>query len=138
MRVKGQGLQRVRRTKSDAGHRTLPLPVFAVRMLERRAAASGRTGPLFPDSRGGWRDPSNVSRELREARGSGEFAWVTSHVFRKTCATLLDEGELSARQIADQLGHAKVSTTQENYLARRLTNRRTADTLDRALGHTLG
>ncbi len=83
MRVKGQGLQRVRRTKSDAGHRTLPLPVFAVHMLERRAAASGGTGPLFPDSRGGWRDPSNVSRELREARGSGEFAWVTSHVFAR-------------------------------------------------------
>jgi integrase len=62
MRVKGQGLQRIRRTKSDAGHRTLPLPVFAVRMLERRAAASGSTGPLFPDSRVGWRDPSNVSR----------------------------------------------------------------------------
>lgn len=138
MQVKGQGLLRVRRTKSDAGHRTLPLPVFAVRMLERRMAASGGTGPLFPDSRGGWRDPNNLSRELREARGSGEFSWVTSHVFRKTCATLLDEGELSARQIADQLGHAKVSMTQDNYLGRRLTNRRTAETLDRALGRTLG
>jgi len=76
--------------------------------------------------------------ELREARGGGEFAWVTSHVFRKTCATLLDEGELSARQIADQRGHAKVSMTQDNYLGRRLTNRRTAETLDRALGRTLG
>jgi integrase len=46
--------------------------------------------------------------------------------------------ELSARQIADQLGHARVSMTQDNYLGRRLTNRRTAETLDRALGHTLG
>jgi integrase len=59
-------------------------------------------------------------------------------VFRKTCATLLDEGELSARQIADQLGHAKVSMTQNSYLGRRLTNRRTAEALDRALGPTLG
>jgi integrase len=138
LRVKGAGLQRLRRTKSDAGHRTLPLPLFAVRMLERRVATSGDTGPLFPDSRGGWRDPSNLSRELRQARGSGEFAWVTSHVFRKTCATLLDEGELSARQIADQLGHAKVSMTQDNYLDRRLTSRRTAETLDRTIGRTLG
>jgi len=138
LRVRGVGLQRIRRTKSDAGHRTLPLPVFAMRMLERRRAATGSAGPLFPDSRGGWRDPSNLSRELRQARGSGEFAWVTSHVFRKTCATLLDEGELSARQIADQLGHAKVSMTQDNYLGRRLTSRRTADTLDHAIGRTLG
>ena len=63
---------------------------------------------------------------------------MTSHVFRKTCATLLDGGALSARQIADQLGHAKVLMTQDNYLGRRLTNRRNAETLDRALGRTLG
>jgi integrase len=137
LRVKGQGLLRARRTKSDAGHRTLPLPLFAVRMLERRRAASDRELPLFPDALGGWRDPSNLSRDLRQARGSGEFAWVTSHVFRKTCATLLDEGELSARQIADQLGHAKVSMTQDNYLGRRLTGRRTAQALDAAIGDLL-
>ncbi len=59
---------------------------------------------------------------------------MTSHVFRKTCATLLDEGALSARQIADQLGHAKVSMTQDNYFGRRLANRRTAETLGRTLG----
>lgn len=135
--MKGAGLQRIR-TKSDAGHRTLPLPLFATQMLDRRLAASSDTGPLFLDAIGGWRDPTNLSRELREVRGGGLFAWVTSHVFRKTCATLLDEGELSARQIADQLGHAKVSMTQDNYFGRRLTSRRTAQTLDKALGRTLG
>jgi len=137
LRVKGAGLLRVRRTKSDAGHRTIPLPLFAMRMLERRQAGTTGDRPLFPDAIGGWRDPSNLSRELREARGSGEFAWVTSHVFRKTCATLLDEGDLSARQIADQLGHAKVSMTQDNYLGRRLTSRRTAQALDAAIGRAL-
>lgn len=59
---------------------------------------------------------------------------MTSHVFRKTCATILDESELSARQIADQLGHAKVSVSQDNYLGRRLTDRRTAKALDVAVG----
>jgi integrase len=133
IRVKGRGLVRVPRPKSDAGHRTLPLPLFALRMLRRRRRRRA-DGPLFPDARGGWRDPSNTSRDLREARGSEEFAWVTSHVFRKTCATILDESELSARQIADQLGHAKVSMTQDNYLGRRLTDRRTAEALDVAVG----
>ncbi|MDT7586728.1 MAG: hypothetical protein QOE32_4278, partial [Pseudonocardiales bacterium] len=133
IRVTGKGLLRVRRPKSEPGHRTLPLPLFAMRMLQRRCQ-QGRTGPLFPDTVGGWRDPSNTSRDLREARGSKEFAWVTSHVFRKTCATILDESDLSARQIADQLGHAKVSMTQDNYLGRRLTDRRTADALDIAVG----
>jgi integrase len=134
IRVTGKGLLRVPRPKSEAGHRTLPLPLFAVRMLTRRMELCGAEGPLFPDSLGGWRDPSNTSRDLREARGSAEFSWVTSHVFRKTCATILDESELSARQIADQLGHSKVSMTQDNYLGRRLTDRRTAEALDIAVG----
>ena len=30
--------------------------------------------------------------------------------------TILDESGLSARQIADQLGHSKVSMSQDNYL----------------------
>lgn len=106
-------------------------------MLERRHTASSDTGPLFPDTIGGWRDPTNLSRALREARGGGEYAWVTSHVFRKTCATPLDEGEPSARQIADQLGHATVSMTQDDHLGRHLTSRRTAQTLDKTIGTTL-
>ena len=87
---------------------------------------------MFPDSRGGWRDPSNTSRDLRNARGSEEFAWVTSHVFRKTAATELDRAGLSARQIADQLGHSKVSMTQDHYLGRRVVDREAADALERA------
>jgi integrase len=101
-------------------------------MLRRRKLAVGGRGPVFPDSAGGWRDPSNTSRDLRNARGSAEFAWVTSHVFRRTAATELDRAGLSARQIADQLGHAKVSMTQDRYLGRRAVNSGAADALDRA------
>ena len=36
----------------------------------------------------------NVRRELREARGE-ELAWITSHTFRKTAATILDEAALA-------------------------------------------
>lgn len=32
------------------------------------------------------------------------LAWITSHNFRKITATILDEAEQSARQVADQLG----------------------------------
>lgn len=51
-----------------------------------------------------------------------EFAGVadlTSHVFRKTVATLMDENGLSARMAADQLGHAHVSMTQNTYYGRK-------------------
>jgi len=131
IRITGVGLIR-KGTKSTAGERTLPLPGFALAMLRRRKLASGGRGPVFPDSGGGWRDPSNTSRDLRNARGSGDFAWVTSHVFRKTTATELDRAGLSARQIADQLGHSKVSMTQDRYLGRRAVGKEAAEALDRA------
>jgi integrase len=41
-------------------------------------------------------------------------------VYRKTVATLMDAAGLSARQAADQLGHAKVSMTQDNYFGRKV------------------
>lgn len=72
------------------------------------------------------------SRDLRIACGSEDFAWATSHVFRKTAATGMDRAGLSARQIADQLGHAKISMTQDHYLGRRSVGREPADALDRA------
>ena len=96
IRLTGVGLLR-KGTKSAAGARTLRLPTFALTMLRRRSVAGRSHGPVFPDSRGGWRDPSNTSRDLRNARGSEEFAWVTSHVFRKTAANALDR----AYRIAD-------------------------------------
>lgn len=132
IRVKGVGLVR-KSTKSSAGERVLPLPAFAVAMLRRRLEDSeGGSQPVFPSTEGGWRDPSNTSRDLREARGSEGFSWVTSHVFRKTCATILDDAGLSARMIADQLGHSRPSITQDNYMGRRASSGATAAVIELA------
>jgi hypothetical protein len=46
----------------------------------RLALYGWRRGPVFPDSVGGWRDPSNTSRDFVR-RGSTDFDRVTSHVF---------------------------------------------------------
>lgn len=133
VRVKGQGLMR-KSTKTEAGERTLTLPSWCVDMLRKRFAdVSSSEGPVFPDTLGALRDPSNTRRVLRETRGSEGFAWVTSHVFRKTAATILDEAGLSARVIADQLGHARPSMTQDVYLGRRSVNGAAADALEDAL-----
>ena len=48
-----------------------------------------------------------------------KFDGVTSHYFRKTVATLMDEAGLSARSAADQLGHAKPSLTADIYMGRK-------------------
>ncbi|WP_240519338.1 site-specific integrase [Amycolatopsis antarctica] len=122
VRVRGEGLRRTD-PKSASGERTLSLPEWAAAMLRERqriAVSENRAGahPVFPDTLGGLRDPSNTRRALREARGSDGFAWVTSHVFRKTAATILDNARLTAREIADQLGHSKPSMTQDVYMGR--------------------
>ena len=137
VRAKGEGLVR-KSTKTSAGERVLPLPSWAEMLRTRRDAArdDGRpdTSPVFPNSDGGLRDPSNSLRVLREARGCEGFSWVTSHVFRKTAATVLDEAGLSARVIADQLGHARPSMTQDVYLGRKVASRETANVLEGILG----
>ena len=50
--------------------------------------------------------------------------WITSHAFRKTAATILDEAALSARLVEDQLGHCRPSMTQDVYMGRRRWTRR--------------
>lgn len=133
VRIKGVGLKRFDTTKTAAGRRTLRLPAFAVDMLKRRRAKDfvGEQVMIFPSAAGTWRDPSNFGRDLRKVRDALGLSDVTSHSFRKTVATLIDDEGLSARVGADQLGHAKVSMTQDVYMARGRVHASVADLLDR-------
>lgn len=60
------------------------------------------------------------------------YGWVTPHTFRKTVATRLDDAGLSARQIANHLGHAKPSMTQDVYMAPSVAAAEAAGILTRA------
>lgn len=75
---------------------------------------------MFPAPKGGLRDPSNTSADLKEAFAAAGFDWMTSHVLRRTVATLIDAAGLSTRIAADQLGHSKPSMTQDRYMNRDL------------------
>jgi len=105
------------------------------------------------------RDPRNTNRELRKALDAlgcevcngtgliegvnrkgkpamirceaGPFSWVTSHTFRKTVATRLEEAGCTPRQVADQLGHARPSMTMDVYFGRNVVNAAAAKILDR-------
>ena len=61
----------------------------------------------------------------------GPWSWVTSHTFRKTVATRLDEAGLTARQVADQLGHANPSMTLDVYFGRQVVSAEAARVLNR-------
>jgi integrase len=62
---------------------------------------------------------------------AGPWSWITSHTFRKTVATRLDEAGFTARQVADQLGHANPSMTLDVYFGRQVVSAAAAKVLDR-------
>ena len=128
--VKGENIRRVSGAKSEAGERKLRLPRWCVDMLLRRRVDERSAYPVFPDSLGGWRYPNNMLKVLREARDDAGFGWVTSHVFRKTTLTVLDEAGLTPRAIADQAGHSDPSMTQRAYLGRKIASDAAADALE--------
>lgn len=131
----GQGLLRVDETKSTAGRRTIPLPRFAIDMLEKRRQLPylSQQPVIFPSTSGTLRDPNNFGKEWRTARQELGVAEVTTHSFRKTVATLIDDEGLSARIGADHLGHTHVSMTQDRYMTRGRIYTQVADMLDRTV-----
>jgi integrase len=215
VRIKGESLLR-KPTKSAAGNRTLGLPNWLVATLRTRSASGIRLDePIFADTFGGYRDPTNVRRSLRTAlspvgsttrrdlglalraarREAGltreqvtktlnwpktklelietgrtkvdrimattllgtycptpeatealltqvdqaaepvptdTLTWITSHAFRKAVATALNDAGQTARGAADQLGHSRVSMTQDNYFDRKAPNPAATQALQQA------
>ena len=110
VRVPGAGLQIQPRTKTAGSERIRHLPPHLVRMLKRRRStghAPGPSGVIFTSPSGLVRDPSNTQADLRQALDRIGYPWVSSHVFRKTVASRLDDEGYGIRHIADQLGHSR-------------------------------
>lgn len=135
VRATGHGLQRIDGTKTAAGTRTISLPAFAVAMLKARHGRKyvGEQAMIFPSTAGTWRDLNNFGKQWRTVREDLGVPDVTSHSFRKTVVTLIDDEGLSARIAADQVGHSKVSMTQDRYMARGRVHTEVADLLDRTI-----
>jgi integrase len=129
IRLKGQGLIITSAPKTRAGFRTLMLPSWAVDMLRMRPYG-GPDRTVFCSVTGGLRDRDNTIGYLREALNAAGFEWVTSHTFRRTVATLMDQSGLSARAAADQLGHSHPSLTQDVYYGRRIASTGAAEVLE--------
>jgi integrase len=134
-RIQGHGLKRLDCGKTDSSERVIPLPTFAITALTERRGRPfwGEQAMIFPSTAGTWRDPDNFDKQWRRVRDDLGVPDVTSHSFRKSVATLIDDAGLSARVGADQLGHAKVSMTQDRYMRRGKTHTEVAALLDRAI-----
>lgn len=130
--VKGSGVQYVSGRKAGQPGLLLEVPAWSQPMFLRRKLAAG-PGPLFPSAAGGWLDANNVNKRIRTAMDACGFEWVTSHVWRHTVATLLDEADLPVSDVAGQLGNTK-AVAERHYIKRRATNARAAAALEAALG----
>ena len=132
IRATGQGIVLQPRPKSAAGWRRIAIPSELLAIIERRQQTAWLHNPhraIFTSAHGYLRDPSNTTGDLREILDRLGFPWVSSHTFRKTVATRLDELGKTPRQIADQLGHEHPSMTLDVYMGRRAVMADTAEAL---------
>lgn len=133
VRAKGRGLIRQAHSKTDAGTRTIRVAPALVGLLgDRRVRAS--TELVFPTILGNLRDPRNTAADWAAARERLAIGEYTFHSFRKTVGTALDQAGLSARDIAEYLGHADPSLTQQVYMSKTVGGPRAANALDGLLG----
>lgn len=130
VRETGRGLVRKRGRKGGKPGVLLHVPSWSTSMWRDRKLAAG-TGPVFAAIDGGWLDPSNTIGRLRSALDESGFEWVTSHVWRHTVATLLDEAGLTTTEIADQLGNT-AAVVEKHYRAKRVRNTKAASALQSA------
>jgi integrase len=119
VRVKGKGVVRQDFPKTEKSARITPLPAQTMELLRRRHEVLREfTTLLFP------------IRDRRDVLGYPE---LSTHSFRKTVATILDQEGLSATEIADYLGHENPSMTQDVYMNTIKGSKRAAEVMGQRL-----
>lgn len=82
-------------------------------LLELKMAAPDKTGPVFASRAGSRLSHRNVQRRGFDAAATDAgLEGVTLHGLRHAYGSRLASRGLSARQIADAMGHARTSTTE--------------------------
>ncbi|UXE03758.1 tyrosine integrase [Gordonia phage ObLaDi] len=128
VRTKGSTTTLADSRKSHDEDFIVRLPGFAIStLLVRRARVEGDW--VFASRKtGSFISPNAVQKKLAAARGE-DFAWVTSHTFRRTVATVVN-AERDAQAAAAQLGHSNPRITSRHYIQRRLEAPDLTDVLD--------
>lgn len=126
--------------KTKASERTIQVPRRALDIVASRAGRFDLTdeGAVFPDPLGMLYEPNKLGALWRTRRDDLGFPTFTSHGFRKSVATMLDAAGLSARDIADYLGHSRPSMTQDVYMARQTNSSKAAEVVASKFGVNSG
>jgi integrase len=103
--------------KSRYGRRAVPLSKGLTRRLAHARGTRPNEVPVFPSSRGGYLEPSNLmSRVLKPAARKAGVPWAGFHTFRHTCATMLFRHGMNAKQVQVWLGHHSPAFTLATYV----------------------
>ncbi len=117
--------------------REVPIPASVAEVLRaRRPPDADPDEPVFPAvGRGGltYREPRTVMRHIVDARAELGWPWLTSHVFRKTAATILHEAGVSDLSLGEHIGHRDRSSLLNLYLGSPDVDPRLINALDAAL-----
>lgn len=127
----GGGVIRMEGRKGGGRPLTLGMPEWSVAMWRERKLASGG-GPLLSIHGGLWVRPNTVTDRWNEVMREVGYDWVTSHVWRKTVATMLREAGLTSDEAADQLGNT-AAVLEAHYRAPRASNPKAVTALNDAL-----
>jgi integrase len=98
-----------------------------------QTAYLGHDEVIFPSTAGTLRDLENFAKQWRATHDELGVPEVSSHSFRKTVATPIDDAGLSARIGADHLGHAKVSMSQDRYMSHGRVHQQVAELLEQTV-----
>ena len=110
----------VRKSKTDAGNRTIILNASEAAVITKHLLATGRTGaadgPLFTSPQGERLIYSNFRRRVFiPAIQKAGITEVTLHTLRRTHATMLITDGHNAKAVQSRMGHASVQTTLSYY-----------------------
>ncbi len=95
--------------KTQAGRRVVHLPTHVINALRDHLdeyAEPGRTGLVFPASRGGWRVPSTTRRSFKVAATAVGRPDLRVHDLRHTAAVLAARTGATVAELQARLGHA--------------------------------
>ncbi|NNC10891.1 site-specific integrase [Planctomonas sp. JC2975] len=138
-RIPGAGLTIHEAGKTETSNRTIVVPDATVALLAPRLALTNSEDEVvFQSLLGKLRDPANTEAAWRSNRGRLGYPDFKLHGLRKTVATALDAAGLSARDIAEYLGHKRPSMTQDVYMSRTTQSAKAAAALDSKFGVSSG
>ncbi|MGC0249138.1 tyrosine-type recombinase/integrase [Pseudactinotalea sp. Z1748] len=118
--VSETGLIRQVEPKSSASRRTVPMTSDAVAAARTAMGLGLDRGPLglvFPNTRGGLRQPGNVRTDVAHLLDGTDLEWVRTHTMRKTVATRVARAHGSTVAAA-VLGQSGTATAERHYIAR--------------------